>query len=138
METVTISIPDTAYRVSIPWYQGDWGLTSIKVYIDSKPYYFGHDGELWRNRYVRSLGGIPGGYKSMDFGTFYLGDDGQYVTAGKRKAKKNIIILNTDGKLEESDSTTMTAKPMLWGNLLGSQKVSVTLNLILVNLSKIV
>ena len=58
--------PDTAYRVSIPWYQGDWD-DFHKVYIDSKPYYFGHDGELWRNRYVRSLGGIPGGYKSMDF-----------------------------------------------------------------------
>ncbi len=79
--------PDTAYRVSIPWYQGDWD-DFHKVYIDSKPYYFGHDGELWRNRYVRSLGGIPGGYKSMDFGTFYLGDDGQYVTGWQKKGEK--------------------------------------------------
>ena len=79
--------PDTAYRVSIPWYQGDWD-DFHKVYIDSKPYYFGHDGELWRNHYVRSLGGIPGGYKSMDFGTFYLGDDGQYVTGWQKKGEK--------------------------------------------------
>ena len=51
----------------------------------------------------------------------------EYVTGWqKERRKKNIIILNTDDKLEESDSTTMTAKPMLWGNLLGSQKVSVT------------
>ncbi|MFQ9890798.1 MAG: hypothetical protein ACLRWM_12145 [Streptococcus sp.] len=39
------------------------------------------------------------------------------LQAGKER-RKNIIILNTDGKLEESDSTTMTSQTNVMGQFI--------------------
>ena len=72
----------------------------------------------------------------MDFGTFYLGDDGQYVTGWQKKGEKEYYYFEYGRQARGIGFNNNDSQTNVMGQLLGSQKVSVTLNLILVNCQK--